>query len=78
MPLNPANIQYLAFEGGGGKGASYLGAIHVIEQLKKNTHTNGKLNDDPIFETLVRNVITKISSRWALTECGLTFKKRSS
>ena len=46
MALNPANIKYLAFEGGGGKGASYLGAIHALEKLKIITYTNGKLNVD--------------------------------
>lgn len=31
---NPRNVRYLAFEGGGGKGAAYLGAIEVLEQKK--------------------------------------------
>lgn len=29
---NPKNIRYLAFEGGGGKGAAYLGAIEELER----------------------------------------------
>ncbi|MCX6251744.1 MAG: patatin-like phospholipase family protein [Bacteroidetes bacterium] len=47
MALIAENIKYLAFEGGGGKGASYLGAIHALEQLKIITHdASGKLNVD--------------------------------
>lgn len=30
---NPANVQYLALEGGGGKGVTYLGAIRALERL---------------------------------------------
>jgi hypothetical protein len=33
-PLKPEQIQYLVFEGGGGKGFAYLGAIEVLEKLR--------------------------------------------
>lgn len=30
---NPRDVKYLAFEGGGGKGVAYLGAVRALEQL---------------------------------------------
>ena len=37
MPkLTPDEVQYLAFEGGGGKGVAFLGAIRALESIKIN------------------------------------------
>src|SRR5829696_2044705 len=33
-PLKKDDVRYLAFEGGGGKGVTYLGAIQALEDLK--------------------------------------------
>jgi predicted acylesterase/phospholipase RssA len=41
-PLNPCNIEYLAIQGAGGKGAAYLGALTAIEHLKILETTDGK------------------------------------
>jgi NTE family protein len=32
-PLRPSQIRYLSFEGGGGRGFAYLGALEALEQL---------------------------------------------
>jgi len=34
MKIKPEDVHYLAFEGGGGKGVTYLGAIMALEDLK--------------------------------------------
>ena len=33
---SPYNIQYLSFQGGGGKGMAYLGALQWLEQYPDN------------------------------------------
>jgi predicted acylesterase/phospholipase RssA len=40
-PLKPEQIRYLVFEGGGGKGFAYLGAIQVLERLKVMENIKG-------------------------------------
>ncbi|MBA3899309.1 MAG: hypothetical protein H0X62_03720 [Bacteroidetes bacterium] len=32
--LNKDQVRYLTFEGGGGKGVAYLGAIEFLEEIK--------------------------------------------
>ena len=34
------DVRYLAFEGGGGKGVAYIGAIEVMEELEILSYTN--------------------------------------
>jgi len=37
IPLRLSNVKYLVFEGGGGKGYAYLGAIQALEELIKDS-----------------------------------------
>lgn len=39
--LKPGEVKYLAFEGGGGKGFAYLGAIEVLEKLNVLQNVEG-------------------------------------
>lgn len=41
---SPRNVHYLAFEGGGGKGLIFSGAIRALEQLNILTYADGKIN----------------------------------
>ncbi|HLP53216.1 MAG TPA: patatin-like phospholipase family protein [Chitinophagales bacterium] len=52
--INPSNIHYLSFEGGGGKGAVYLGAVKALEEAfyninVNNTSKNGIKGAHPLF-----------------------------
>lgn len=38
MDIN--NINYLTFEGGGGKGTIYLGAVQGLEEVFNRTYSN--------------------------------------
>jgi len=33
MKVAKENVNYLVFEGGGGKGITYIGAVHALEEL---------------------------------------------
>jgi len=46
--LTPSQVQYLVFQGGGGKGYAYLGALDVLK-------TNSKL---PMFDTTANSITT--------------------
>lgn len=44
QPLSLKNLEYIALEGGGGKGAVYKGAIEALEELLYQEFFDGKLN----------------------------------
>ncbi|MHA1202085.1 MAG: patatin-like phospholipase family protein [Candidatus Heimdallarchaeaceae archaeon] len=43
--VSKEEVQYLAFEGGGGKGITYLGALQALEELDIITHVTEKKGD---------------------------------
>ncbi len=43
--VSKEEVQYLAFEGGGGKGVTYLGALQALEELDIITHITEKKGD---------------------------------
>ncbi len=49
---NPADISYLAFEGGGGKGIVYLGVIKALEEVFTPPRPQGRLLPHPGIDDL--------------------------
>jgi predicted acylesterase/phospholipase RssA len=49
--FDPLKIKYLAFEGGGGKGVAFLGAIAALEKMKVIKHKNA--NDEVVDGTVL-------------------------
>ncbi len=48
MKVKQEDVNYLVFEGGGGKGITYLGVANALHELGILEYTNGKLNADKI------------------------------
>ncbi|MHA1853496.1 MAG: patatin-like phospholipase family protein [Candidatus Heimdallarchaeaceae archaeon] len=49
MKIKPQDVRYLIFEGGGGKGATYLGALQALEELEIINYKKHKVNNQSVY-----------------------------
>jgi NTE family protein len=80
VKVSKENVKYLSFEGGGGKGVAYIGALEVMKELgilsyfdkEKGSKTYKRLNPDKIMGVAGTSVGSVVA---LLVACGYTPKE---